>query len=576
MRQKLHEILCVPPEYSNGGAPEYTEPPDEFNRFAPPVEEEEKSDRIRRVMLLLAVAGLVTLGIFLPRVRIAPPPEDPSATAAPIATDVPSSTATNEQTPQPTSAPTSTPTPSPTPVVLTGKIHIVVYADVFGMESAMTGEWGNPILADETFDAESFTSYKLPELPTMDGYTAKGYVLLAESGDDYFFSLYNDMETPHAIGSVALGDEITVQDLGIVPLNEEGVHEAEVHTVWIENDGSFVLEFYDGDLFGKYPVGFPMYSDGLLYLAVFPTPEREGYTFAGWSDENGNIIDAVTYFDFYKKLPGAQTMEDRDWSSKIPCKLNATWTDESGNLTQFVAEPGCHLIYFHTHSVANAVVTLTDREHTTSVKVRIWDAQIDGDAVLEHTFAPDEISLGIWQQYGIDVNDFYSRNMATYEALGSYPQTVLEVTMSYRLDDGTEKTITNSVTPQPEDYVDVYYDDENEEANEYTFPGCFVAAVLDSENPTFRISQDSEQILQQGDITVTVSVNGEEIPEERCRIEELVDTFEYDGVTYTLRSYYFVMQRPSSFPTHGKATVRLRQRLIHYDFETEKIYEIDY
>ena len=573
MRKKLHEIMGVPPEDQNRGTPEYSPLPDEYNRFTgtaaeEPTQEEQKPFRLRKVMLLLAAAGLATVGVFWSDLIETNPVEVPPTLAPTAVVEQPSET--------PTSTPAPTASPSPTPVVLTGKIHIVVYTDVFSMENL--GEdtiYPCEILADETFDAETFTSYTLPPLPTQEGFTAQGYVLLAYPGMAYLQSLYFDGEAPREIGTVALGDTVTYNDLGIVPMNIDGVHEAEIHVVWLEDEGNKVIEFYDGGLFNKEIVGFPMYSEGLVYLAAFPKPEREGYTFAGWCDVNGNIVDAVTYFDFYEPLPGAQTLEDRDWSKNIPCRLFATWADASGEISQFEMQPDCRLIYYQTHSVSNAVVLLYDTEHILSVHVRIWEELVQ-DSVMEYDLTEDEIRFGLWEELGIDANDFYGKHMEEYEALGEFGVPVLEVTMTCRLDDGTEITITRVAEPKAEDYVSVYYDTENEEANDYTFPGCFVAAVYDTENPDFRISADTGETLQPGEITVSISVNGQEIPAALCRLKELVDIFEYEGVEYSFRTYYLVMQRPSSFPAHGRATVHIRQSFYNYTYQTERIYDLEY
>ena len=33
--KRVHDLLGLPPEYHEDGPPEYTTPPDEYNRFAP-------------------------------------------------------------------------------------------------------------------------------------------------------------------------------------------------------------------------------------------------------------------------------------------------------------------------------------------------------------------------------------------------------------------------------------------------------------------------------------------------------------------------------------------------------------
>ena len=582
MSKKPHEIMGVPPEYSGREIPEYTEPPDEFNRFASTApEEERKSSRMRKIMLLLAAAGLTTLGIFwLRKPQPAPVPADAQATATAEATATFEATSeatpetTSDATPAETQAPTPTPspTPAPTPVALTGKIHIVVYADAFSINLGTGGGYDNAVLADETFDAESFMSYTLPPLPSQEGYTAKGYVLLAESGENYLMNLYfNNDAKPHAIGSVALGDVVTAEDLGIVPLNDDGVREAEIHTVWAEDNGTFFVEFYDGDqIFDKQQVGFPLYSEGLVYLAAFRTPLHEGLIFNGWYDTTGNKVDALTYFDFYPSLPDAQSMEDRDWNNKMPCRLYASYMDPYGNVQEpSIPLPDCKPIYYQTHSVSNAVLMLTDRWHTTAVHVRIWAEQVQ-DAVLEYDLTESEIASGMWEETGIDLNEFYGKHMAEYEALDAFIPPVLEVTLTYRLQDGTVGTVQRSQEPKPEDYVFVSYHDDGAQPNEYTFPGCFVAEIFDTTNETPPFVTDRDRELQPGEIRVGIRLDGEWIPAENYHTERLVDTYEYEGVTYTHYAHLLVIRRPDSFPAHGTATVVIEQRFLNFDYWTTK------
>ena len=135
MSKKLHEILNVPPEFSNDGVTEYSEPPDEFNRFAQPEEEEPRPSRTKKVLLLLAAAGLITIGAILPKSLSAKGSADasgmPSAcvgsgstvergskdteTTAPLQTEHPTDPAAPAETPAATEIPTATPAPTATP-----------------------------------------------------------------------------------------------------------------------------------------------------------------------------------------------------------------------------------------------------------------------------------------------------------------------------------------------------------------------------------------------------------------------------------------------------------------------------
>jgi hypothetical protein len=336
MRKSIDELNQIPAEFQTDAAKEITPPPDEFNRSASK-EEERKPKRsgswLRKSMLFIAAAGTVAVGIIRPSIKVIPPREkefpDTVVTAAPSkdAEGTPPVTSTPKPTATPAPTPTVPPTEEPTPV-MTGQIHITVYSDIFEMGD---DPYPSQVLADETLDAATFTEYVLPPLPEQEGYKAYGYVLTRYSGLAYLYMLYDGEIDPQTIGTVALGDRLTAEDLSIVPKSDEGIYQAEIHVVWLAEMSNFHLEFYDGEnLFGDYYVAFPVYSEGLCYLAPFPIPEREGKTFAGWCDKDGFIVDAVTYFDFFPVIPPAETMEDRDWQHPIPCRVYACWSDGSG------------------------------------------------------------------------------------------------------------------------------------------------------------------------------------------------------------------------------------------------------
>ena len=205
MRKSTHEVNQRPPELHENGAPEFVENPsefhensapefvplpDEFNRNAPVVEpEKRKTSTLQKIMLYLAAAGLVILGVITPVVRVNPPEEEPAvaaaetpqpvkATVTPSAVPPASTPKPNTPSPEPTAEPTETPVP-----LLTGTIHIVVYSEILDMERARAGKYPSAILAEETLDAATFTEYVLPPLPKKDGYNALGCLSANEAYD---------------------------------------------------------------------------------------------------------------------------------------------------------------------------------------------------------------------------------------------------------------------------------------------------------------------------------------------------------------------------------------------------------
>ena len=363
MRNDIDVINQLPADFETGSAKEFAPLPDEFNREAPPKKPlKKKPSTIRKVMLYMATAGVVTIGVITPVVKLNPPEEppkvvetikpsapaskpagltavSPKATVRPTDTPKPTAPPTETPSPTPTEEPTPTPTPTPTPR-MTGQIHITIYSEVF--DNAAAGQDGYPseVLSDETIPAETFSEYRLPPLPEQEGYTALGYVLLKSSGSEYLESLCNGSAKPSVIGTVALGETLTADDLEIVPKSIEGIYDAEIHVVWLANDSKHILQFYDGrQLFGEYKVGFPVESEQMIYLAPFPVPQHEGKTFTGWCDVDGFMVDAVTYYDFFEKTLFPKVKSDRKLNRPMPCKVYACWSDGSGGAPRPTPRP---------------------------------------------------------------------------------------------------------------------------------------------------------------------------------------------------------------------------------------------
>ena len=140
--EQSHILNGIPTECHEDGAPELPPLPDEFNRFAPIVTEEESAakrrHRLHKMLMYLMAAGALGLGLMFPglsaltngtgnadaeaeaQTTAAPASSaKPSPTAAPTpnptdaATAAPTATLRPTSTPEPTAVPTQEPTPEP-------------------------------------------------------------------------------------------------------------------------------------------------------------------------------------------------------------------------------------------------------------------------------------------------------------------------------------------------------------------------------------------------------------------------------------------------------------------------------
>lgn len=136
MRKRLHEIMDMPTEFHEDGAPEFPVLPDEFNRNAPNAVPDEVKNRPRKIMLYFAAMGLFSVGLLFsssphtkdPTASVTPPPAA-QASETPALTARPTAAVTMEPTAEPTQAPAATPDPVPeVDVIYYYRASLVYYA----------------------------------------------------------------------------------------------------------------------------------------------------------------------------------------------------------------------------------------------------------------------------------------------------------------------------------------------------------------------------------------------------------------------------------------------------------------
>lgn len=266
MRNKLHENMGVPPEFHEDGAPEYTALPDEFNRFAPIVEPTEERSRIRKVMLYLASAGLITLGFFVPRSDSAAQTVKPTVPAAsavvevsetPVATAQPTIVSTPAPTPAPTPIPTETPkvTPIPTPGVnvVYYRMSEVYYADLVVMAPEQVSSVSLRLTAPNV-DEPAFTA-ELSEQQIADRF----YKLRAEDRDEGFDASRYLFEHGEEFAGLDGDPDLTLEltytcttDAGEQTYTETYAPDEELWVYWrydSEDEVGGITEMMFGDLF---------------------------------------------------------------------------------------------------------------------------------------------------------------------------------------------------------------------------------------------------------------------------------------------------------------------------------------
>ena len=147
------------------------------------------------------------------------------------------------------------------------------------------------------------------------------------------------------------------------------------------------------------------------------------------------------------------------------------------------------------------------------------------------------------------------------------PETAAEEAPAYPADGNLKTTVTEQAEPAYEPWISVRYDlkDPSEDFLAYfmeqtTYPDCFVVRVEDTPYGNLYVAYGAAEDLPAGGVAVTVTVDGQTLPGDDCRLE--TETFAYEGTTFY--TYLLIVPRPESLPAEGKAQVIVTRRLLSY------------
>ena len=320
-KRQAKEFAPPPPEYPQNAAPEITAPPAEFSDVSTAPSAPKKSRTLRRSLYAAASAALLFLGSTTLRIPAATQPEPSVETVAEP------SESTEAPAPTETTAPPTEPEEPPLPVYATyplgdGNCVITVYNDVFDPEN----NWENRVLLQQTVSERDFTELTLPAAEPVEGFEAVGYALHYGKPDDEGYDRASDL------GGYArtVSDPLTAEELTWVPVSSDGVRYVNIHVLWrYTGQQEYALPLVLDDGMGnqtQYDASTPLASGGCTYLSAYPVPEREGYVFTGWYDENGERVDYIYALVFYPVLYDENgEFMDYDWRNPKTVTLYAGW-----------------------------------------------------------------------------------------------------------------------------------------------------------------------------------------------------------------------------------------------------------
>lgn len=239
--------------------------------------------------------------------------------------------------------------------------------------------------------------------------------------------------------------------------------------------------------------------------------------------------------------------------------------------------PGVDVIFYRTSQVYSAALHLYAPERITDVTFRFRHS-LSGDVALEVKLTPEEIASGAYVSDPFDANGFLFAHMPENPDPYAEPEVTMETLFTVQTDNGDE-TFEIESAAEAEPWVNVNYDSEEDVGGIIemmygtVYPDCFVVRIEEAKTFPLRVVfGDDPEVLDHGDILITISAGGEVLTGEFDPTAVYFD--EYDGE----RMYYVVIAvpRPESFPEHGTAEILIRQKLTDHDYIHERRKTITY
>lgn len=206
-----------------------------------------------------------------------------------------------------------------------------------------------------------------------------------------------------------------------------------------------------------------------------------------------------------------------------------------------------------------------------SVSVTLWDTCLDR-AETEFEIPISQIESGEYRLPAFDLGDMYMAHQAEYMQAEGFPEVELRLSLVYT-HAGKEEQLRKDFLPKPEQGWGIQYYSQTLEANEYTFPGCFVLRTYSAGEKT-EIVTDENQPLLPGQLRLAVQLDGRTLSPEVFQIR-LLENESYrtdeNGEQVFAGMWYqtvVIIPRPEDLPETGDHIARftVSQELVNYDY----------
>ncbi|MBQ6331348.1 MAG: hypothetical protein IJI34_01095 [Clostridia bacterium] len=240
-------------------------------------------------------------------------------------------------------------------------------------------------------------------------------------------------------------------------------------------------------------------------------------------------------------------------------------------------EPCVDVIFYRAAQVYSVALKLNAPERIADVTFRFRHS-LSGDVALEVKLTPEEIASGTYVSDPFDANEFFYEHMQAYPDTVEEPELMMETMYTIRTSEDV-KTIVEVTEVEATPWVNVNYDSEEDVGGIVemmygtVYPDCFVVRIEEAKTFPLRVVfGDDPEVLQNGDVLITVSVDGALLTGEFDPTAVYFDEYNGERVFYIV----FAVPRPESFPEHGTAEILIRQKLTNHDFIHERRKTITY
>lgn len=243
-----------------------------------------------------------------------------------------------------------------------------------------------------------------------------------------------------------------------------------------------------------------------------------------------------------------------------------------------IPTPGVNVAYYYRSSqVYYAMLIVSMPQQVSSVSFRLTAPDVEEPA-LTIDLTPQEIQNVLYtlrvgdRDEGFDANAFFAH----------YAEADLVMELTYTvLGDTGEETFVKVMEPAVEDWIYWRFDSEDDVGGVAEmmfgdlFPNCFVVRIFESTNSEQQLTVgDPAEALVNGGVTISICIDGREIPAEVSHLYKAKYRYADDDTIYY--DYALVIPIPEDFPQHGIATMTLIRKLTHTDTIIMKVKDVEY